>query len=294
MDRVFVVCARDLVVNGNKEVDAFLLRLVEKVKRKIEFVGFAERGSDIVAERFEECVSHSAADDYRVSLVEQVSDDPDLVGNLRTAENGDERSLRVGKRSAHDADLFFDQVAAYRGKIMGNALGGSVRSVRRSERVVDIDLSHRSELFRKLGIVLFLFLVETDVFDEENVALFESGRLRFRVFSDDILRKLDFFAEKFGKFRRNGSKRIFHVELALRSAQVRAKDNFRIVRDEVFDRGKRLDYSLRVRYNVAVKGYVEIASYEYFFAVNINVFYAFFVVVHTISPFYIYQYFFTH
>jgi len=83
-----------------------------------------------MAERFEEGVGHAAADDEGVHLVDQVGDHADFIRNLRTAENGDEGTLRVGKRSAHHGDFFLDQVAAHGREMIGNACGGAVCAVR--------------------------------------------------------------------------------------------------------------------------------------------------------------------
>ena len=92
-----------------------------------------------------ESISHSAADDKSIDLVEQVVDNAYLIRNLRTAENGDKRSLRVLKSAAHKLDFLLDKVAAYCGEIIGNACCGGVCSMSRAERIVDIYLSQRSQ-----------------------------------------------------------------------------------------------------------------------------------------------------
>ena len=92
-----------------------------------------------------ESISHSSADDKGVDLVEQVVDNAYLIGYLRTAENGDKRSLRVFKSAAHKLDFLLDKVAAYSGEIIGNARCGGVCSVSRAKSVIDIYISQRSQ-----------------------------------------------------------------------------------------------------------------------------------------------------
>ena len=78
-----------------------------------------------------------------------------------------------------------------------DAGGGGVRSVRCAKRVVDINLSQGSELFRKGRIVfLFLFMV-TDVLKQHDIAGLQSGSLGFRIFTDYVLSHDNLFAEKF-------------------------------------------------------------------------------------------------
>ncbi len=54
-------------------------------------------------------------------------------------------------------------------KKMRDAFGRCVRAVRRSERVVHVDVAERREFFRELRIVLFLFLVKAHVFEQRRL-----------------------------------------------------------------------------------------------------------------------------
>lgn len=55
--------------------------------------------------------------------------DLQLVGNLGSAQNGNEGSLGVLQSFAHHADLFLDQVTANGGQIVGHAGSGSMGTV---------------------------------------------------------------------------------------------------------------------------------------------------------------------
>ena len=75
---------------------------------------------------------------------------------------------------AHDADFLLNKVSANGGKIGGNTGGGSMSAVSGAESVVTVDVGKGCKLFCKLGIVLFLFGVETDVFDEHGLSVFKA------------------------------------------------------------------------------------------------------------------------
>ena len=164
----------DYVVDGEEEVDALFVCFCHDVACEVEFVGLADGGADLVAHCLEEGVCHAAADDDGVALLEEGVDDADLVGDLRAAEDGDERADRILEGLAHDGDFFLDEVAADSGlQVVGDARGGSVSSVSGSERVVDVHIREGSELLREFGIVLFFGCVEADVLEEEDFAVLE-------------------------------------------------------------------------------------------------------------------------
>lgn len=45
-------------------------------------------------------VSHTAADDEGIYLIDEVIDNANLIGDLSAAENGNKRTLRIGKCAA--------------------------------------------------------------------------------------------------------------------------------------------------------------------------------------------------
>ena len=90
----------------------------------------------------------------------------------------------------------------------------------RTERVVYKNFSHRSELFRKLRVVLCFARHKAHILKQLDVAILKRSGNALRAFTDYILCHFDILAELFGKVRGNRLEGIFHVELALRAAEM--------------------------------------------------------------------------
>ena len=99
------------VVDGQQQLDALGLGLVERGLGDIDLVGFDQRLAGGLAQRVEEGVGHAAADQQRVGLVEQVVDDVDLAGDLGAADDGDEGPVRLGEHLAEEVELLLHQQA---------------------------------------------------------------------------------------------------------------------------------------------------------------------------------------
>ena len=174
--------------------------------------------------RFEERVSHSAADDQGVDLRQQVADDRELVGDFGAAEDRNERTDRFFNGVTEERDLFFHQEARNGGRdVFGDDSGGGMGAVRGAERVVAIDIAIGSELFSKLFLLLFesgfrslelfigltvflfefglFFLVVTGIFQHQDVARLHCGDFRVRLCA--VGGKRDRLAEQFGEVIRN-------------------------------------------------------------------------------------------
>ena len=117
---VGIVLVSDVVVNGKKNLHTLSLCLVKQLVCKVELVILTERGADLVTACLVEGISHSAADDEGVNLLNEVVDDTDLVGDLCAAENCDERAFRIAKRVTHYGDFLLDEVATYCREVVGN------------------------------------------------------------------------------------------------------------------------------------------------------------------------------
>ena len=77
--------------------------------RLVELVVLDQRLADRHAARLEEGVGHRAADDQAIDLAEHVLDDVDLVGDLRAADDRDERPLRLLERVPEVLELLLHQ-----------------------------------------------------------------------------------------------------------------------------------------------------------------------------------------
>ncbi len=66
----------------------------------------------------------------------------------------------------------------------------------RAERVVHVDFRKGSELLREGRVVLLLFLMEADVLQQLDLAVFEGGGDALRAFAHDILRHPDLLPQR--------------------------------------------------------------------------------------------------
>jgi len=96
-----------------------------------------------------ECVSHAATDDQGVDFVDQVLDNADFVGDLGTAQNGDEGAFRIVKRTAHDVELFLDQVAADSRQVVSQTCGRGVGAVGGAKCIIDKNIGQRGQFAGK-------------------------------------------------------------------------------------------------------------------------------------------------
>ena len=277
MDRIRRVGGGDDVVHGQQELHALFLGAGHHVLGVLDVLAIQQGSAHAAAHGREEGVGHAAADDDLVALFDQVVDDADLVGNLRAAQDGDQRTDGVFKGVAHEADLFLDQVAHGGGKIVGHAGGGAMGSVGGTESVVHEDLGQRRELFGKLGVVLGLARLKADVFQQHGFAVLQFGGKGLRAFAYHVLGQLDLFAQQLGKARGNGGHGELGIERALRAAQMGAEDQTRALIQQVLDGGQGSDDALVAGDDAVFHLHVEIAAYQYALAGYGNVFNGFFV-----------------
>ena len=141
-----------------------------------------------------------------------------------------------------------------------------------AESIVDADFSQGSELTSEVFAVLFFFLVEAEVFQEENFARFEGIGHSFRFSTDAVGSEFDVDAEEFRKTFCNRFQGIFFDNLSLRTAEVAGQDDSRIVFEQVFNRRQRL-LDTRIVGDVAVfvKRYVKVCTDKNAFVFDIDV-----------------------
>ena len=112
---------------------------------------------------------HRAADAEHVGELQEAFDDADLVADLGTAEDRDQRALGILHDRAEHTDLALHQAAGGAGQETGDALGAGVRPVGGAERVVDVRVGQFRELGRELGVVLGLARLVADVLEHEHL-----------------------------------------------------------------------------------------------------------------------------
>ena len=218
---------RENVVHRKNEAEIAALRFSEQLAGKIEFVVFDERFADGQALRFEECVSHCAADEHRVSKLHQILHHFDFVRNLCSAQHGNERAARRGDCGAQILELFFHQEAG--GGLFHefrDAHDGCMRAMGGAESIANENLiAERGEFFRELLIVGFFLGMVADIFKQQNIAILERIAFCKRFRTDAIGGKIHRLAEEFAQLCGHRRETIFRIDFPFRSAEMRSEND---------------------------------------------------------------------
>src|SRR5690606_33891738 len=116
-----------------------------------------------------------AADDQRVDLLHEVHEEVDLGGDLRAADDGDDRAVRIAEALFKGFEFRLHGAAGIGGQQVGEAFRRGVRAVRGREGIVDVDVAVGGEGCGEIGVVLLFALVETGVFEKQDTAVVECG-----------------------------------------------------------------------------------------------------------------------
>ena len=157
--------------------------------------------------------------------------------------------------------------------------------MRGAEGIVHEDVGHGGELLGKLGVVLRLALFKAGVLKQHHFAVLQGRGEGLCARPDDVLRHLDRLAQQLRQALCDDLEAQLRLDLALRLAHVGAEDDLRPVLDEIFDRRQRSDDTLVAGDDAALGGHVEVAAAKHALALYVDVFYRFFVVIHTGSSF---------
>lgn len=103
---------------------------------------------------------------------------------------------------------------------MGYAFYRSMCAVRYTEAVIDIQVCQRSQLFGKFHVVLFLFLMETQVFQQQDVARFQLAGSSLYSLTYAVRSKKNLFAQQLAQMLSYGSQRQFRLNLSFRTAEM--------------------------------------------------------------------------
>ena len=153
-----------------------------------------------------------------------------------------------------------------------------------AEGVVDVDLSHVGHSLCQSCVILGLALLEANVLKQNSLARLYLCRELLCVLADNVLRELDFLTEQLGQALCDRRQGVLHVELALRTAQVRAQNNCCVVAEQVLDGLERCADALVIGdVAVLVLRNVEVAADDNLLTGNVNILDALLVVLHSIS-----------
>ena len=116
------------------------------------------------------------------------------------------------KAVRHDRKFFFDKETAnsrlYKA-VFDDSGGRRVRTVRRTESVVDVNVRVFGKSLAEVFVPAFFAGVETQVFKKYAFAVLQRRDFFFRVRADDVGCKRYLVVKKFVQARRNGSKTEF-------------------------------------------------------------------------------------
>src|SRR5581483_9241350 len=194
------------------------------LRGELHFIRLDEALADLLALREEERVCHRPTDQQRITFTEELFDDVDLVGDLRAAEDRDERALRIGDGVAEELEFLLDEepddarLALHR---LRHAERAGVFAMRGAEGVVDVDVAELGDLLGEIRVVLLLFLVESEIFEQQDVAVLKTFGSAFDAGADAVIDEADRLAEQFTELLLNRLERVFRLRSALRPAEMR-------------------------------------------------------------------------
>src|SRR5436853_6707414 len=128
-----------------------------------------ERIANLIALRFEESIRHAAADQDCISNAEQALQDLDLVGDLGPANDSYKRTPGIFQCRAQEVDFFLYQETCSAGQIVCHPFSRSMSAVSSAECIIDVDLAKGGKLTSKLRIILLFFLMEAQVFQQQDL-----------------------------------------------------------------------------------------------------------------------------
>ena len=114
--------------------------------------------------------------------------------------------------------------AGLAGQRLGDAEGAGVLAMGGAEGVVDVNVGQFGEQLGEVGVVLFLFLVEAEIFQEQDFAVLEGGGELFDGGADAVVGELHGLAEELGEAGGAGLEGVFGFGSALGSAEVGHED----------------------------------------------------------------------
>lgn len=282
------------VVDGENNLDVVLLGLFDQITDSLG-AGLIEEGgaNGHFVESLLEGESHATADDEGVDLLKEVVDQLDLVGDLGTAEDGEEGALGGLEGLGEVVELLLHEET---GGLLGEVDSdhGGVSAVSSAESVVwetrvscqnfqktrkdiltDVDVTELGETLAELlnlglvgldlvalgiGALALFFDVETEVLEENNLAVVGLVDDLLNLGADAVGGEGDALAELLLKLGNDGLEGVFLVYLTVGSAEVRHEDDgLGAMVNGVLDGRHSADDALGVgNLLVGVKGHVKV------------------------------------
>ena len=164
-----------------------------------------------------------------------------LSDTFAPPENRDERMLGMFQHPPQVFDLGgHEQAGGGLLDVPDHALGRRVRPVRRTERVIHIDVRQRRQLAGKRRIVLLFLRVEPQVLEQDDAAIRRTVDGRLGRLADAVLRERDRAVQQRRQPFGHRLQRVLRIGLSLRPPEVRAQDHRpRPVLQRVLDRRQR-------------------------------------------------------
>jgi hypothetical protein len=145
----------------------------------------------------------------------------DLGGDLRAADDGDERTRGSAKIEVRVSTSFSSRKPATGRQVGGRAHHGALGAVRGAEGVEHEDVAVGGELLRDLGVVLLLALVEADVLEHQDVAGLDAGDGLLGLLAVGVVDELHVIAGELGELVGGGLERELGLgAVALGAAEV--------------------------------------------------------------------------
>ena len=175
------------IVYGDQELHALILGSLHHLAGLVHPVSLQQRGADVVAQVLHKGISHTAADDDGIALVDQIRNHTNLVRHLSAAQNGNQRALGICQCAAHKPDLLLDQITAGSRQVRSHTGGGAVGTVCSAECVVHKQVCQRSQLLGEVLLVLGLLCTVTHILQQHHLAVLQVGSHLLRIVANYIL-----------------------------------------------------------------------------------------------------------
>ena len=150
---------------------------------------------------------------------------------------------------------------------MGYSLHRSMSAMRYAEAIVYIQICQGSQLLSKFHIVLFLFLMEAQVFQEQDMAGLELFSSSLSICTYAVRSEKNFFTQQLAQMLGYRSQAVFGVHLSFRTTKMCHQNNGSLVVQKVLNSIQgRTNTSVIGNFTFVIKGYIEIYTHQHLFA----------------------------